>query len=235
MWNNEIFVAELIGTFVLAFGIGAILYYTKSKVFTLKGSSANIFTAVSIGIILIIAIYASVGIEKTWHGQGHGFVNPAAAVMWAVGENDFSIIGESIVGELIGAFIGFVVAKGLIHLAANDKTVWSINVEEDAKVDWRGSIFGEILGSSIFYAGMAAAVFGAAVALGPVFVGLGIMAAILILGQRFALMLNPAIGIVAYLDNFKNLKASNASNVAMKAVSDLVVAGSVGAVYFAVS
>ncbi|NQZ66058.1 MAG: aquaporin [Mycoplasmatales bacterium] len=233
MWNTELFIAEMIGTLILAFGISGVLYFTKSKSYTLTGFSSSIFKAFAIGGTLMIAVYTAANLERIQINTAHGYVNPAAALMDAIGKSDYSLVLSAISGELIGAILGFTIIKILVFLSTNDKEIFKINLSKNEKLDWKGSIFGEILGTIIFFSSIAIAVFGGTSIPGIV-VGLGLIVTLVIFGDRFALMLNPAIGFTAFLESFfikiKNISTNEIGNTLMKISTDMAMASSIGAV-----
>lgn len=246
MWNNYTFIAELVGTFVLAFGVSGILLATRLKSFTLKGTAAHIFTAAGIALSLLAAVavggvFADAG-KATWAAHTHGWVNPAVAIMALVGNAGDSAVANDVLPGIVGEIIGAIVAVGLVCLASklvNEPKVVSI----EAKFEVKNSIIGEVLGSALFLGGVAVAVFyggqhGSYVLAGLI-VSVSILAAILGFGHKFALLLNPAVAIAMFISDTVASKAKNikfnAANMGMSMATNLAVAASIGGVVYGLS
>lgn len=241
MWNNYTFIAEMLGTFVLALGVSGVLLATRLKTFGLKGTSAHIFTAMGIALSLFAAVAVGGVLVNNAHtanfkGHVHGWVNPAVAIMALVGDfgGNKNEVLPAITGEILGALVGVMLVCVASKLVKEPKVV-----EIEAKYNVTNSIVGEILGSALFLGGVAVAVFygGAGSFIeASLIVAVSIAAAILGFGHKFALSLNPAMAIAMFISDTvaskgKNWKFNLANN-SISMATNLVVSAVIGGVAY---
>ena len=196
MWNNYSFVSEILGTFILVFGVIA-SNKTKAKL-GLKGYIGGVFTAVTVGIALMLAVYTAEINFGGFKGNSHGFVNPAVALMHAIGNANYDFLLPSVAGELVGGFaaviLGFVITIAKIGPKAQ-------LVSKDT-IDIKSSDIREIVGSTIFLGGVAIAVFsGIPAAATGLIVGLSAILALITVGNSKGALLNPAVGMSLLLES----------------------------------
>ena len=200
MWNTTIYLSELIGTFVLLFGVVATVHASsKTK---LSGIKLRLVQGLGIGFSLAFAVYTALAFAKAGNTIGTGFVNPAVALLEAIGNDNYDLLLSSITGEIVGAIAGTLVMFGILYItSAKDERVDLISIfkVEDKKITIEGAgvnVLGEIASSAIFLGGVAAtAVFGVAGPIAPLMVGMSNMIAIVILGHKFGQLFNPAAGL----------------------------------------
>ena len=244
MWNTTLFLAELLGTFVLVFGVVATLHATSKTKFS--GMKLRLVQGVGISLSLTLGVYAAIALGKMGnYGKAPGFVNPAVALMHAIGNNNYDLLLSSITGEIIGAILGGVSMFFILCItstAEQKNGVRSIFKVEDENVTLKSTgknVIGEIASSAIFLGGVAAtAVFGSAGNIGPLMVGISLFLAIIILGHRFGQLFNPAaglaMGIMAIAVGKSKIKVVVANYVA-QLIGITAIAAAIGGTYYGFS
>lgn len=224
-------VAELLGSFVLVFGVLATIKASSAKTFNLTGTAKNVFVALGVALSLMAAVYVS-GLHPTqgFVGKAHGWANPAVALMASIGTNNYDHILPAIAGELIGGLVALAIYLGAEMLMGCEKPTQNV-----ATFAAKESFFGEVSGSIIFLGGVAIAVFcGLDYSLSGMVVGLSIFASLILVGWRFALLLNPMVGLVLHVKTIaqKQFQVADLKNYGVSLVANLSVAAAIGAVYY---
>ena len=260
MWSNALFFGELFGTLFLAFGLMSIAGISRRWGQDISSAAKFIFQVIASGLVLMIAVYVAIAFED-WindlkaatiavdnvslsvkNTNGHGFVNPAVAIMAAIGKSEGSIILPSLVGELVGAILGVILAYVLLNMTTGkeeSKTFASelspfVQPEKATKI-----LFGEFFAATIFLGGIAAsAVFTNSNSIAALTVGLSLIVALLIFDNDFVLLLNPAIGLAFNLVSLKFLWRQRIDvknmflNYSLALSANLSVASIIGLAYF---
>ena len=231
MWNNFTFVAELLGTFVLVFGVIATVKSSKR----FEGTTKSIFTALGVGTSLMLAVYVGSMSFGGFTGHTFGFVNPAVAVMHAAGNATADHLLPSLAGEFLGGLLAAVIGWTLWTVLAGDTDEAAADVELDVK----NSIVGEIIGSAIFLGGVAIAVFyGGSGNLYGFIVGASVALALATAGNKFGLVLNPAAGISMFVFDAlesKAFKVNSMLNFLMGAATNVAVGAAIGGTVYGLS
>lgn len=224
-------VAELLGSFVLVFGVLATIKASSAKTFNLTGTAKNVFVALGVALSLMAAVYVA---ETSFFGtNARGYVNPAVALMDAIGHNEWKFFAPALVGEIIGGLVALLVVLVADKIMRCEKP--SQNVATFAAKE---SFFGEVAGSIIFIGGVAIAVFANINGnFSGLIVGLSIFASLILVGWRFALLLNPMVGLVLIVKTAvqKQFQIADLKNYGVSLVGNLSVAAAIGAVYYGLS
>jgi len=228
MWNTNIFLTELFGTLVLLFGVMGTTYATKLKSFKWTGFTKHLFVAVGVGMSLAIAVFVG-EIEG-----GNGWVNPAVAVMAAIGKDNYSNLLPALTGEFLGGIVGMLIPLVLIKITSD------VTFKEDEVEGFtiKKLVAGEFLGSILFLAGVAVAVFGGSTfkANSGFIVGMAVMIAIAVFGSGNVLLLNPAAGLamtLAVLIDNKGKGLKMFASLSISTLANLTIAATIGGIMFA--
>ena len=225
MWNNYSFVSEILGTFILVFGVIA-SNKTKDKL-GLKGYVGGVFTAVTVGIALMLAVYTAEINFNGFKGNTHGFVNPAVALMHAIGNSNYDYLLPSVAGEIVGGFA----AVGLVYMITLPKVQ---PIAQDV-IDVKGSEIREIIGSTIFLGGVAIAVFsGIPAALTGIVVGISATLALITVGNSKGALLNPAVGVSLLFQSLletRNITVAQQVGYMVPLKVNVAIAAAIGGTY----
>lgn len=237
MWNNYTLVAEMLGAFVLVFGVLATIKTANAKTFNLTGVAKNLFVALGVAISLMLAVYlGEMKFTQGFSRKTQGWINPAVALMVSTAAKDFDYFFPAIVGELIGGFAAILIGWMIFSVTKVEQNP----VVLPAKIEIKKSLLGEIAGSSIFLGGIAIAAISGALGsanFSGLIVGFSVFVALATFGNNFALLLNPMVGISLMIgDAFnKGVNKVYAANFALSLVANLSVAAVIGGVYYGLS
>ncbi|MCR8613074.1 MAG: hypothetical protein NC236_01170 [Mycoplasma sp.] len=193
LWDAKFAISEMIGSFILSFGVFMLIFASKSKALGLDSKlKVKGLMAVGIMALVVIGITTAVGLGA---GNGHGLINPAIAMIVAVLEKEYlflpSVIGFELLGGLLaGAFALFTIKMINSEIKANEVFVLSeqpvkkaIGMELFANVFWLLPVLGGVMLLGPDFGGFQIALFA----------GFAIVVAIFVAEEHGAANLNPQI------------------------------------------
>lgn len=231
MWNWGTFGAEMLGTAFLVAGILSIGIIIKK--YKLANFGEFIFGALFAATTLVGAV--AIGESKINGGGGFGFVNPGVAFMYSIAHNNFNPLLPSLVGELIGALV---IALIFILLTKNSRAK-DVAKADEFKYSFFKTTLGEVIGTSIFFGGIALVALGKLTGDGLLIaltVGLSLFIGIVV-SSPFGSLLNIAVGFANLVVTFAQAEnKANRTKIALSfangALVNLAVGATIGGIFF---